>query len=155
MRGNFDEWTEYVCSQCHRWDHGIDLWGGWRNYSVCEQRGLERLGWFWVSQSKLFYRLYACIHDFNGHFLMFIMELTSGLLLLNFTRVAFFIGVIFSSIMASTLQGAVKGVLICYVDHPGKMHEIHPNDTKVLVDAIALVFPNVREFRFAADTFMV
>jgi len=69
--------------------------------------------------------------------------------------VAFFIGVIFSSIMASTLQGAVKGVLICYVDHPGKMHEIHPNDTKVLVDAIALVFPNVREFRFAADTFMV
>lgn len=58
------------------------------------------------------------------------------------------IGVIFSSIMASTLQGAVKAVLICYVDHPGKMLEMHPEDTKALGNAISLVFPDVRDFRF-------
>jgi len=60
----------------------------------------------------------------------------------------FMIGVIFSSIMASTLQGAVKGVLICYIDHPGKMHEMHSEDTKVLGNAISLVFPDIKEFRF-------
>jgi len=50
--------------------------------------------------------------------------------------------------MASTLQGAVKGVLICYIDHPGKMHEMHSEDTKVLGNAISLVFPDIKEFRF-------
>lgn len=68
---------------------------------------------------------------------------------------AFLIGIIFSFIMANTLQGAIKGVLICYVDHPGKLNEIHPEDTKMLGDAIALVFPSARQFQFTNDNVTV
>jgi hypothetical protein len=61
----------------------------------------------------------------------------------------FIIGIIFSAIITSTLQGAVKAVLVCYVDHPAKMQEIHPEDTTALKNSILLVFPDVREFTYA------
>jgi len=51
--------------------------------------------------------------------------------------------------MTNTVQCAVKAVLICYADHPGKMHENHPQDTQDLADAIALVFPEVQIFEFS------
>lgn len=67
----------------------------------------------------------------------------------NDRRVCFVVGVIFSSTMTNTVQCAVKAVLICYADHPGKMHENHPQDTQDLADAIALVFPEVQIFEFS------
>lgn len=68
-------------------------------------------------------------------------------------RLSFFVGVIISSAMANAVQGAVKAVLVCYVDHPAKLHENHPLETRELSAAIALVFPEVPEFSF--DTTVV
>lgn len=63
-------------------------------------------------------------------------------------RFGFVIGIIFSAIITSTLQGAVKAVLVCYVDHPAKMQEVHPEDTIALKNSILRVFPDVREFTY-------
>jgi len=70
-------------------------------------------------------------------------------------RVALIGGVIISSTMANTIQGAVKGVIVCYADHPGKMYENHPREVKELSDAIALVFPEVQVFAFGSSNFIV
>jgi hypothetical protein len=60
-----------------------------------------------------------------------------------------------SSTMASTVQSAVKAVLVCYADHPGKMHDNHPDETKDLADAIAMLYPEVQAFVFTEPSVVV
>ncbi len=45
--------------------------------------------------------------------------------------------------MMSIVQGAVKAVIVCYVDHPQKLHENHPEETIELGKAIELAFPTI------------
>eukprot|EP00554_Chaetoceros_debilis_P002493 CAMPEP_0194089998 /NCGR_PEP_ID=MMETSP0149-20130528/37005_1 /TAXON_ID=122233 /ORGANISM="Chaetoceros debilis, Strain MM31A-1" /LENGTH=539 /DNA_ID=CAMNT_0038774105 /DNA_START=3 /DNA_END=1622 /DNA_ORIENTATION=+ len=55
---------------------------------------------------------------------------------------------IISGIMMNAVQGAVKAVMVCYFDHPGKMFQNHPEETNALANGIALVFPSAIEFDF-------
>jgi len=57
--------------------------------------------------------------------------------------------------MASTVNSALKAVLVCYADHPGKMHDNHPEDAKDLADAIALLYPEVQAFIFTEPSVIV
>ncbi len=56
---------------------------------------------------------------------------------------AFIIGIIISATMMSIVQGSVKAVIVCFVDHPHRLYENHPEDTIMLTDAIGLVYPFV------------
>jgi len=57
--------------------------------------------------------------------------------------ICFVIGLLVSSIMMYTVQGAVKAVIVCYADHPSRLHENHPEGTTRLTKAISMVFPQV------------
>jgi hypothetical protein len=41
--------------------------------------------------------------------------------------------------MMNTVSAATKSVIVCYADHPARMHHCHPNETK----ALSLVIPTV------------
>eukprot|EP01083_Nonionella_stella_P101000 285731_1 len=60
----------------------------------------------------------------------------------------FVAAIITSGNIMYAVQGAVKAVMVCYFDHPGKMFQNHPEETKALADVIALVFPSAIEFDF-------
>lgn len=57
--------------------------------------------------------------------------------------VCFVVGLMVSMVMMNTVQGAVKAVLVCYTDHPARLHENHPEGTEQLTNAMALVYPGI------------
>lgn len=69
--------------------------------------------------------------------------------------IGFVVGIIISSAMMNVVQGAVKAIIVCYFDHPGKMYQNHPRETEALSDAIDLLFPQVTSFAFTNDNFTV
>jgi hypothetical protein len=52
---------------------------------------------------------------------------------------SFVIGLTISSIMMNTVSAAAKSVIVCYADHPARLHDCHPTETKEL----SLVIPTV------------
>ena len=53
------------------------------------------------------------------------------------------VGFIVSVYMMSIVQGAVKAIIVCYADHPQKLHENHPEDTTKLTESIAIAYPSI------------
>mmetsp|Transcript_8204 Transcript_8204/g.9554 ORF Transcript_8204/g.9554 Transcript_8204/m.9554 type:complete len:543 (+) Transcript_8204:1-1629(+) len=67
----------------------------------------------------------------------------------------FIMGAIIASVMMNAVQGAIKAIVVCYFDHPGKMYQSHPQETRALADAIELLFPQVTVFAFSDNAFTV
>jgi hypothetical protein len=58
------------------------------------------------------------------------------------------IGLATSSIMMNTVSAATKSVIVCYADHPARMHDCHPNETKELSLVIPTICSGARTYVF-------